>query len=63
MQEEVEKYLREVAVVSPSEELEAMQRMTDLENGPKKVKKMKDYEDGVHTGTASLVNVIGLVDD
>lgn len=41
-------------------EIDAAETMYDEEAGPKKVKKLKDYEDGVHTGTASLVDVIGL---
>lgn len=46
-------------IVTPvGEEIQAMFATTDLESGPQKVKQMKDYEDGVHTGTASLVDVI-----
>lgn len=36
----------------------AAQEMADEEYGERNVKRMKDYEDGVHTGVASLVDVI-----
>lgn len=56
-------HLGEVAVPDPTSELHAMQKMVDRERGPQAVKKMKDYEDGVHTGVASLVDVIDLEDE
>ena len=46
-----------------AEERAAAIKMARLEQGPQKVKKMKDYEDGVHAETASLVDVIEFDDE
>lgn len=63
LRNQMEGRLGEVAVPDPTSELHAMQKMVDRERGPQAVKKMKDYEDGVHTGVASLVDVIDLVEE
>ena len=63
LRNQMEGRLGEVAVPDPTSELHAMQKMVDRERGPQAVKKMKDYEDGVHTGVASLVDVIDLEDE
>jgi hypothetical protein len=42
-----------------TEEAKAAREMAAKERGPRAVKKMKDYEDGIHTGVASLVGIIG----
>lgn len=47
-------------VMSVAAEIDAARSMSDEEAGPKKVKKMKEYEDGIHLGVTSLVDVIGI---
>ena len=60
IKEELTRFLNEVAVPDLGEELDAAQRMADEEVGPKKVKALKDFDDVVYTGPASIVDVIGI---
>jgi len=63
IKEELTRFLNEVAVPDLGEELDAAQRMADEEVGPKKVKALKDFDDVVYTGPASIVDVIGNLEE
>jgi len=56
-------FMGEGAVKDLPAELRAAQEMAEEEAGPKKVKKMKDYEDGIHTGVSSLVDIFDEEED